>query len=85
LIISFLLLLLINNLTKNDCDDSDYIINLWKAFCRSRKALSVEYDATDAVDNKWTNRFFRISSINDIKKYVQENITVDGHVLDDPF
>lgn len=73
-----------NSLAKNN-DDLEYVINLWKAFCRSRKALSVEYDATDAINNKWTNRFFRISSIDDIKKYVKENITVEGHVLDDPF
>ena len=66
-------------------DDMSYVINLWKAFCRSRKALCVEYDATEATNNKWTNRFFRMSTINDIKKYVKENITVDGHVLDDPF
>jgi len=75
---------LTNSLAKNN-DDLEYVINLWKAFCRSRKALSVEYDATDAINNKWTNRFFRISSIDDIKKYVKENITVEGHVLDDPF
>lgn len=73
-----------NSLTENG-DDLSYVINLWKAFCRSRKALSVEYTATDAIDNKWTNRFFKLSSINDIKKYVKENITADGHVLDDPF
>ncbi|MDX1371798.1 MAG: hypothetical protein R3321_04975 [Nitrososphaeraceae archaeon] len=73
-----------NSLAKNN-DDLGYVINLWKAFCRSRKALSVEYDATDAIYNKWTNRFFRISSVDDIKKYVNENITVEGHVLDDPF
>ena len=65
--------------------DTKYIINLWKAFCRSRKALSLEYSTTDAVINKWNNRFFNISSVEQIKKYVKENITVEGHVLDDPF
>jgi hypothetical protein len=66
-------------------DDEKYVINLWKAFCRSRKALSFEYDTTEAVINKWDNRFFKISSIEQIRKYVQENITIEGHVLDDPF
>ena len=65
--------------------DEKYVINLWKAFCRSRKALSFEYDTTEAVINKWDNRFFKISSIEQIRKYVQENITIEGHVLDDPF
>jgi predicted transcriptional regulator len=65
--------------------DEGYVINLWKAFCRSRKALSFEYNATEAVINKWDNRFFKISSIEQIRKYVQENITIEGHVLDDPF
>lgn len=65
--------------------DSEYIINLWKAFCRSRKALSLEYNTTDAVINKWNNRFLNITSIEQIKKYAKENITVEGHVLDDPF
>lgn len=69
---------------KND-DDDRYILDLWKAFCRSRKALSIEYNATDAVNNKWTNRFFKISSIEQIKKYVKDNINNEGHVLDDPF
>ncbi|HSF50761.1 MAG TPA: hypothetical protein VMS35_03505 [Nitrososphaeraceae archaeon] len=69
---------------KND-DDDRYILDLWKAFCRSRKALSIEYNATDAVNNKWTNRFFNISSIEQIKKYVKDNINNEGHVLDDPF
>lgn len=70
-----------------DTDDGDtkYIVNLWKAFCRSRKALSLEYNTTDAVINKWNNRFFNISSVEQIKKYVKENITIEGHVLDDPF
>jgi hypothetical protein len=71
--------------TKISDADSEYIINLWKAFCRSRKALSLEYDTTDAVINKWNNRFLNISSIEQIKKYVKENITIEGHVLDDPF
>ena len=65
--------------------DEKYVINLWKAFCKSRKALSLEYSTTDAVINKWNNRFFNISSVEQIKKYVKENITVEGHVLDDPF
>jgi hypothetical protein len=65
--------------------DSEYIINLWKAFCRSRKALSLEYNTTDAVINKWNNRFLNITSVEQIKKYTKENITVEGHVLDDPF
>ena len=65
--------------------DSEYIINLWKAFCNSRKALSLEYNTTDAVINKWNNRFFNITSVEQIKKYAEENITVEGHVLDDPF
>ena len=65
--------------------DSEYIINLWKAFCRSRKALSLEYNTTDAVINKWNNRFLNITSVEQIKKYAKENITVEGHVLDDPF
>lgn len=69
---------------KND-DDDRYILDLWKAFCRSRKALSIEYNATDVVNNKWTNRFFNISSIEQIKKYVKDNINNEGHVLDDPF
>ena len=70
-----------------DTDDGDtkYIVNIWKAFCRSRKALSLEYNTTDAVINKWNNRFFNISSVEQIKKYVKENITIEGHVLDDPF
>ena len=65
--------------------DSEYIINLWKAFCRSRKALSLEYNTTYAVINKWNNRFLNITSVEQIKKYAKENITVEGHVLDDPF
>ena len=65
--------------------DSEYIINLWKAFCSSRKALSLEYNTTDAVINKWNNRFLNITSVEQIKKYAKENITVEGHVLDDPF
>ena len=71
--------------TKISNSDSEYIINLWKAFCKSRKALSLEYNTTDAVINKWNNRFFNITSIEQIKKYAKENITVEGHVLDDPF
>ena len=73
-----------NSNLSNTADDK-YVINLWKAFCRSRKALSFEYNTTDAVINKWDNRFFNISSIEQIRKYVQENITIEGHVLDDPF
>ena len=65
--------------------DEKYVINLWKAFCKSRKALSLEYNTTDAVINKWNNRFFNISSIEQIRNYVKENITIEGHVLDDPF
>jgi hypothetical protein len=72
-------------LSDNDDGDTRYIVNLWKAFCRSRKALSLEYNTTDAVINKWNNRFFNISSVEQIKRYVKENITVEGHVLDDPF
>jgi hypothetical protein len=72
-------------LPDTDDDDTKYIVNLWKAFCRSRKALSLEYNTTDAVINKWNNRFFNISSVEQIKKYVKENITIEGHVLDDPF
>ena len=49
--------------------DEKYVINLWKAFCKSRKALSFEYNATDAVINKWNNRFFNTSSIEQIRKY----------------
>lgn len=66
-------------------EEEKYVINLWKAFCKSRKALSLEYNATDAVINKWNNRFFNISSIEQIRNYVKENITIEGHVLDDPF
>lgn len=66
-------------------EEEKYVINLWKAFCKSRKALSLEYNATDAVINKWNNRFFNISSIERIRNYVKENITIEGHVLDDPF
>ena len=72
-------------LSDNDDGDARYIVNLWKAFCRSRNALSLEYNTTDAVINKWNNRFFNISSVEQIKRYVKENITVEGHVLDDPF
>ena len=72
-------------LSDNDDGDARYIVNLWKAFCKSRKALSLEYNTTDAVINKWNNRFFNISSVEQIKRYVKENITVEGHVLDDPF
>ena len=71
--------------SNTDDDDAEYIINLWKAFCRSRKALSLEYNTTEAVINKWNNRFFNISSVEQVKKYVKENITAEGHVLDDPF
>lgn len=70
---------------KNNDDEDRYIVNLWKAFCRSRKALCIEYNAPDAVNNKWTNRFFNICSIEQIKKYVKDNINNEGHVLDDPF
>jgi len=73
-----------NSNLSNTADDK-YVINLWKAFCRSRKALCLEYNTTDAVINKWNNRFFNISSVEQIRKYIQENITIDGHVLDDPF
>jgi len=71
--------------TEKEEEEEKYVINLWKAFCKSRKALSLEYNATDAVINKWNNRFFNISSIEQIKNYVKENITIEGHVLDDPF
>ena len=71
--------------TEEEEEEEKYVINLWKAFCKSRKALSLEYNATDAVINKWNNRFFNISSIEQIKNYVKENITIEGHVLDDPF
>ena len=71
--------------TEEEEEEEKYVINLWKAFCKSRKALSLEYNATDAVINKWNNRFFNISSIEQIKTYVKENITIEGHVLDDPF
>ena len=50
-------------LPDTDDDDTKYIVNLWKAFCRSRKALSLEYNTTDAVINKWNIRFFKISSV----------------------
>ncbi|MGD1836244.1 MAG: hypothetical protein ACPKPY_02835 [Nitrososphaeraceae archaeon] len=60
------------------------IINLWKAFCLSRKALAVEFDATDAIINKWINRL-DFDSINQITTYLENNITKEGHVLDDPF
>ena len=56
-----------------------------RLFVRSRKALCLEYNTTDAVINKWNNRFFNISSVEQIRKYIQENITIEGHVLDDPF
>jgi hypothetical protein len=69
----------------SNTEEEKYVINLWKAFCKSRKALSLEYNATDAVINKWNNRFFNTSSIEQIRKYVKENITIEGHVLDDPF
>ena len=75
----------ISNTEKEEEEKEKYVINLWKAFCKSRKALSLEYNATDAVINKWNNRFFNISSIEQIKNYVKENITIEGHVLDDPF
>jgi len=71
--------------TEEEEEKEKYVINLWKAFCKSRKALSLEYNTTDAVINKWNNRFFNISSIEQIKNYVKENITIEGHVLDDPF
>ena len=71
--------------TEKEEEEEKYVINLWKAFCKSRKALSLEYNATDAVINKWNNRFFNISSIEQIKNYVKENIIIEGHVLDDPF
>jgi hypothetical protein len=71
--------------TEEEEEEEKYVINLWKAFCKSRKALSLEYNATNAVINKWNNRFFNISSIEQIKNYVKENITIEGHVLDDPF
>ena len=74
----------ISNIEEEE-EKEKYVINLWKAFCKSRKALSLEYNATDAVINKWNNRFFNISSIEQIKNYVKENITIEGHVLDDPF
>jgi hypothetical protein len=44
--------------------DEKYVINLWKAFCKSRKALSFEYNATDAVINKWNNRFLILLQLN---------------------
>ena len=75
----------VSNSNLSNTADDKYVINLWKAFCKSRKALSFEYNATDAVINKWNNRFFNISSIEQIRKYVKENITIEGHVLDDPF
>jgi hypothetical protein len=75
----------ISNTEEEEEEEEKYVINLWKAFCKSRKALSLEYNATDAVINKWNNRFFNISSIEQIKNYVKENITIEGHVLDDPF
>jgi hypothetical protein len=75
----------ISNTEEEKEEEEKYVINLWKAFCKSRKALSLEYNATDAVINKWNNRFFNISSIEQIKNYVKENITIEGHVLDDPF
>ena len=75
----------VSNSNLSNTADDKYVINLWKAFCRSRKALSFEYNTTDAIINKWDNRFFNISSIEQIRKYVQENITIEGHVLDDPF
>jgi hypothetical protein len=75
----------ISNTEEEEEEEEKYVINLWKAFCQSRKALSLEYNATDAVINKWNNRFFNISSIEQIKTYVKENITIEGHVLDDPF
>ena len=71
----------VSNSNLSNTADDKYVINLWKAFCRSRKALSFEYNATDAVINKWNNT----SSIEQIRKYVKENITIEGHVLDDPF
>ncbi|HEU5461779.1 MAG TPA: hypothetical protein VFU79_05860 [Nitrososphaeraceae archaeon] len=74
----------ISNIEEEE-EKEKYVINLWKAFCKSRKALSIEYNATDAVINKWNNRFFNISSIEQIKNYIKENITIEGHVLDDPF
>ena len=75
----------ISNTEEEEEEEEKYVMNLWKAFCKSRKALSLEYNATDAVINKWNNRFFNISSIEQIKNYVKENITIEGHVLDDPF
>jgi hypothetical protein len=75
----------VSNSNLSNTADDKYVINLWKAFCKSRKALSFEYNATDAVINKWNNRFFNTSSIEQIRKYVKENITIEGHVLDDPF
>ena len=74
-----------SNISNTEEEEEKYVINLWKAFCRSRKALCLEYNTTDAVINKWNNRFFNISSVEQIRKYIQENITIEGHVLDDPF
>ena len=56
-----------------------------RLFVDLERALCLEYNTTDAVINKWNNRFFSISSVEQIRKYIQENITIEGHVLDDPF
>ena len=71
-----------SNKLDNSVDTS--ILLLWKAFCRSRKAMALEYQSPDAVIDKWNSRF-KIQSENHIKRYIHEYITVDGHVLDDPF
>ena len=65
--------------------NDDYILNLWKAFCKSRIALAQEYQVTDAVLNKWANRLKNLTDTSQIISYIKENVTIDGHVLDDPF
>lgn len=73
-----------NESNLQDGNGNTPILLLWKAFCRSRKAMALEYESPDAVIDKWNNRF-KIQSENHIKKYIYEYITIDGHVLDDPF
>lgn len=73
-----------NESNLQDSQGNTSLLLLWKAFCRSRKAMALEYESPDAVIDKWSNRF-KIRSENHIKKYIYEYITTDGHVLDDPF
>ncbi len=71
-------------MSTNDNNDQLFL-HLWKAFCKSRQALGVEFDSTGVVINKWNDRYNRFENLDQIKKYIAEYITKEGHVLDDPF